>query len=173
MHRRPTVDADGLALVAQLAGVACRAGDIQISATGLVILMTGEADRQVAGVQRGGFLRGVDQKAEAGEVVGRGEPVPAEGPLQCTEPVVLQPLNLSALRRVVVGLPLRGVPLLQIMQRFGRFILWKVRVGHKIQPDPQGRHGQQQDSPQGSAQQSHRYILVASWRVRVYGRVVG
>ncbi len=171
MHRRASVDADGLTPVAQLAGVARRAGHIQIGATGLVVLMAGKADRQVAGVQRGGFLRRIDQKAEAREVVGRGELVLAEGQLQRTEPVVLQSLNLGALRRVVIGLPLRGVPLLQIMQRFGRFVLWKVRVGHEIQPDPHDQHGQQQDSPQGSAQQSHRYILVASWRVRVYRRV--
>ncbi len=173
MHRRATVDTNGLPPVAQLTGVAGRAGHIQIGATGLIILVAGKADRQVAGVQRGGLLRGIDQKAEAGKVVGRGELFPAEGQFQRTEPVVLQPLNLSALRRVVVGLSLRGVPLLQIMQRFGRFVLWKVREGHEIQPDPHGQHSQQQDSPQGSAQQSHRYILVASWRVRVYGRVVG
>jgi len=173
VHRRTAIDTNGLTPVAQLAGVAGSAGHIQIGATGLIILVAGKADRQVAGVQRGGFLRGIDQKAEAREVVGRGEPVPAEGQLQRTEPVVLQSLNLGALRRVVIGLPLRGVPLLQIMQRFGHFVFWKVRVGHEIQPDPHDQHGQQQDSPQGSAQQSHRYILVASWRVRVYGRVVG
>ena len=70
MHRCATVDTKGLTPVAQLAGVAGRAGHIQIDATGLIILVAGKADRQVAGVQRGGLLRGIDQKAEAGEVVG-------------------------------------------------------------------------------------------------------
>ncbi len=73
MHRRATVDTNGLPPVAQLTGVAGRAGHIQIGATGLIILVAGKADRQVAGVQRGGLLRGIDQKAEAGKVVGRGE----------------------------------------------------------------------------------------------------
>jgi len=171
MHRRATVDTNGLTPVAQLAGVAGRAGHIQIGATGLIILVAGKADRQVAGVQRSGLLRGIDQKAEAGKVVGRGEPVPAAGQLQRTKSVVLQPLNLGALRRVVVGLPLRGVPLLQIMQRFGRFVLWKVRVGHEIQTNPGRKHGQQHQPKQGASQQSHRYFLVASWRKRVYRRL--
>lgn len=78
-HRRAAIDTNGLTPVAQLAGVVSRAGHIQIGATALSILVAGKADRQVAGVQRSGLLRGIDQKVEAGKVVGRGEPVPAEG----------------------------------------------------------------------------------------------
>jgi len=78
-HRRAAIDTNGLTPVAQRAGVVGRAGHIQIGATALSILVAGKADRQVAGVQRSGLLRGIDQKAEAGKVVGRGEPVPAEG----------------------------------------------------------------------------------------------
>jgi hypothetical protein len=171
-HRRAAIDTNGLTPVAQLAGVAGSAGHIQIGATGLIILVAGKADRQVAGVQRGGLLRGIDQKAEAGKVAGRGELFPAEGQFQRTEPVVLQPLNLGALRRVVVGPSLGGVPLLQLMQRFGHFILWKVRVGQEIQPAPHGKQSQQQDSTR-ARRSNRRYILVASWRMRVDGRVVG
>jgi len=78
-QRRAAIDTNGLPPEAQRAGVVGRAGHIQIGATGLSILVAGKADRQVAGVQRSGLLRGIDQKAEAGKVVGRGEPVPAEG----------------------------------------------------------------------------------------------
>lgn len=152
-HRRAAIDTNGLTPVAQLAGVVSRAGHIQIGATALSILVAGKADRQVAGVQRSGSLRGIDQKGKAGEIVGYGEPVPAAGQLQRTKSVVLQPLNLGALRRVVVGLSLGGVPLLQIMQRFGHFILWKVRVGQEYSPTPTASTANNKTA-QGSAQLS-------------------
>jgi len=78
-HRRAAIDTNSLTPEAQRAGVVGRSGHIQIGATALSILVAGKADRQVAGLQRSGSLRGIDQKAEAGKVVGRGEPVPAEG----------------------------------------------------------------------------------------------
>lgn len=171
-QRRAAIDTNSLTPEAQRAGVVGRAGHIQIGATALSILVAGKADRQVAGVQRSGSLRGIDQKGKAGEIVGYGEPVPAAGQLQRTKSVVLQPLNLGALRRVVVGPSLGGVPLLQLMQRFGHFILWKVRVGQEIQPAPHGKQSQQQDSTR-ARRSNRRYILVASWRMRVDGRVVG
>jgi len=135
--------------------------------------VAGKADRQVAGVQRGGLLRGIDQKAEAGEVVGRGEFVPAERQLQRTEPVVFQPLNLGALRRVVVGLPVRLAPLIELVKPSRRLIVRQVRIGHEIQTNSGRKHGQQHQPKQGASQQSHRYFLVASWRKRVYGRFDG
>ena len=170
-HRRAAIDTNSLTPEAQRAGVVGRAGHIQIGATALSILVAGKADRQVAGVQRSGSLRDrPESQSGRGSWVWRICPgcrtAPAHETIRTPAP------NLGALRCVVVGPSLGGVPLLQLMQRFGHFILWKVRVGQEIQPAPHGKQSQQQDSTR-ARRSNRRYILVASWRMRVDGRVVG
>jgi len=135
--------------------------------------VAGETDRQVAGVRRTWRLRRVDQKAEAGQVFGGGEAIGAERQLQRSEPVVLQAFHLGALRRVVVALAVRVAPLLEIVQGLRRLILRQVGIGDEVEPDADRKHGQRQQPEQGTSQQSHLYILVALWRVRLYRRLGG
>lgn len=70
MHGGAAVDAQRLALVAQFAGVAGGAGDVQVAGAGLLVAVLAEAHRQVAGVEVAGLLLRIDEEAEAGEVFG-------------------------------------------------------------------------------------------------------
>ncbi|MCY1534166.1 hypothetical protein D9M68_695280 [compost metagenome] len=68
-----SIDPYGLPFVAQLAGVASRATDIQVVDTTLAVGMAGKAYGQICGVGWRRLLRWVDQKAKAGQVIRSGE----------------------------------------------------------------------------------------------------
>ncbi|MCY1274714.1 hypothetical protein D9M70_233430 [compost metagenome] len=167
MQGGAAVDANGFALVTQLAGVAGGAGDVQVMLAGVEIGMPSEADRQVARVQLGGLLSGIDKKTEAGEVVGAGQSVAGEGQFQGDEPVVTQAFNLRALRRVVVGLPGLAAPLVKIAQLARLRVSRQVGVGDVVE-----RHGQhcQDDGAQNqqprAAERAHDTLpcCVLVWR---------
>ena len=120
--RRATVDAQGLALEVQFAGVAGRTGDIQVLSLAVGVLVPGEPYRQVARVLRGGHLFGIDQEAKARQVLRRGKALLGERQLQGGEPVVVQAFYLSALGREVVGLAVGGTPLLLVVH----LLYWNV-----------------------------------------------
>ncbi|CAI8922833.1 hypothetical protein EMIT0180MI3_360006 [Priestia megaterium] len=120
MLGRATVDAHGLAVETQFAGVAGGTGDVQKLFLAARILMTGETDGQVARVVWRGFLARIDQKTKACEVFGSGESFLREGQFEGVEPVIAQAFDLGALRREVVGLAVCGAPLLQVMHLLRR-----------------------------------------------------
>lgn len=115
MLGRAAIDAQGLALEAQLAGVAGGAGDVQVFNAAAGVGVPGKPHRQVAGVLRGGHLFGIDQEAEARQVLRRGEALFGKRQFQGSEPVVMQALDLGALGREVVGLAVGGTPLILVV----------------------------------------------------------
>ncbi|MNZ54200.1 hypothetical protein D3C78_720970 [compost metagenome] len=167
VHGRATVDAQRLVAVTQLAGVAGRAGDIEIPGAALAVLMAGEADRQVAGVAWVGCalrcrleLRRIDQETEAGEIGRVGELVGGEGLFERDEPLVAQSLNLGSLGRVVVGLAGLLVPLREQVELFRWAVGRQIGVGG-VPGDDAGRHQyQQQDGKQDTSDDAHRNFLV-------------
>lgn len=161
MQGGAAIDAHGLALVAQLTGMAGSAADIEKVLAALAVLMPGEADGQVAGVECTWLLPGIGEKAEAGQVIETGELFRAEGHFQRSEPVVAQAFYRGALRCVVVSLALLLAPLLQIMQLVWLLVGRQVGVGHVVQHHRQTDQRQQDNEFENTAEQTHRNILVA------------
>src|SRR5262249_39926311 len=83
----------------QLAGVTGCAGDVEQVVAQLLVVMAGEAHRQLVRVQAG--RSPVDQESERAQVVGIGESLPVAGLLQVREPAVAKILDRRALRREV------------------------------------------------------------------------
>ena len=148
MLRRTTVNSHGLALEAQFASVAGGAGDIEIMLGATGIRVAGEADRQIAGVVRRGFLLWINQKTEACEVFRGRETLLREGQFQRLEPFIAQAFDLCALRREVVGLAFLLAPLLQVMHLLGRDIEGQFRVGDVVQNHCQSQAQQHNDQCQ-------------------------
>lgn len=162
--RRTSVNAYGLAVEAQLAGVAGGAGDVQKLIRAARVLMTGEAHGQVTGVVGRGFLPGIDQKTEACEVLRSGKSLLRKRQFERVEPVVAQAFDLSALGREVVGLAVSRAPLLQVMHLLRRRPGRQFRVGDVIQNHGQAHAQQHNDQNQQAikeAQDKHPCRFVA------------
>ncbi|MCY1508880.1 hypothetical protein D9M68_432040 [compost metagenome] len=158
MQRGTAVDAHGLALVAQLAGVAGGAADVEVVDAGFLVLVARHAHRQVAGVLRCGDLFRIYQETEARQVFRAGEAVAGEGQFQGGEPLVAQALNRGALRRVVVGLARLVAPLVQIVQPAGRLVDREVGVGDVIEDDRKACEQQEKHQQKDTAKQAHQIL---------------
>ena len=130
--RRATVNAQRLAFVTQLAGVAGRAGDVQILNGAAGVLMASEANGQVGRIGGAGLLLRVDQKAKPRQILRRSEALRREGQLKGTEPVVMQAFHLGALGRVVIKLPIRLAPLVLVVHVLRRGVSRQFWVGDEV-----------------------------------------
>ncbi|MCY1427963.1 hypothetical protein D9M71_438330 [compost metagenome] len=152
------IDTYGLALVAQLTGVAGGARNVQVLGIVAEVLVAGEAHRQVAGVLSAGLLRRIDEKTKPPQVLWRGEALAGKGQLQGREPVVMQAFYLGALGCVVVRLAVGFAPLLQKMQASGGAVRRQVGPGHVIQGHGNGDQDQgcqHQHGTENDAQGEH------------------
>jgi len=131
----------------QFAGVAGGAGDVQVFGIVAGILVPSEADRQVAGVLCAGYLLGVDQEAEACQVLRGGEALFGKRQFQRGEPVVMQAFYLGALGREVIGLAVGGTPLVLVAYLFHGHVVRQPGVDGVIE------HHRQDQAQQGENQQ--------------------
>ena len=148
MHGGAAVDAQRLALVAQFAGVAGGAGDVQVAGAGLLVAVLAEAHRQVAGVEVAGLLLRIDEEAEAGEVFGGGEGFFGEGQFEGGEPVVVQAFHQGTLGRVVEALAGLVLPLRQVAYLARRLVVGEVGIGDVVDHHPDDRQHDHADNQQ-------------------------
>lgn len=90
----------------------------------------------------------VDQKTEAGEVLGGGKTLLGERQLQCLKPFVTQAFDLCALGREIVGLPFLLAPLIQVMHLFDGGVEGQFRVGNVVQDYREDESQQHHDQGQ-------------------------
>lgn len=133
------VDAQGLAIEVQLAGVAGGTGDIEKLVVAAGILVPGEADGQVARVLGCGLLSRVHEETETRQVGRFGKTLLGKRQLQCSEPVIAQALDLGALGREVVDLSVGGGPLVLVVHLLHRHVIRQLGVDHVIKDHGQGQ----------------------------------
>ncbi len=156
VHGGAAVDAQRLALVAQFAGVAGSAGDVQVAGAGLLVAVLAEAHRQVAGVEVAGLLLRIDEEAEAGEVFGGGEGFFGEGQFEGGEPVVVQAFHQGALGRVVEALAGLVLPLRQVAYLARRLVVGEVGIGDVVDHHPDDRQHDHADNQQSLFHGAHQ-----------------
>ncbi|MNZ95364.1 hypothetical protein D3C78_1145100 [compost metagenome] len=160
MLRRATIDSYRLALEAQFAGMTRRAGDIQELVGAARVLVPRKPYRQVAGIGRRGFLRRIDQEAEARQVLRRCEALLRKRQFEGGEPVVAQAFDLGALGCEVIRLALGGAPLIQVMHLFDGCIERQARIGDVIEHHGHDNDQQREEQQENAREEAHGNVLV-------------